>query len=88
LIYEKSENGFWLTHQPLIPWMGGVFDFWPKTGTALIEALNNRHMYPTYYRFDIETRRRALIGFVPANDVLFLRDDVVRTLDSAIGKAK
>jgi hypothetical protein len=88
LLYEKSSSGYDLAKQLQIPWMGGVLDYWPETGTALIEALNDRHLFPTYYRFNVQTKRRSLIGFVPADDVLFLKDDVIRTLDGALGKGK
>ncbi|MCW5555346.1 MAG: hypothetical protein KIS67_24690 [Verrucomicrobiae bacterium] len=88
LIYQQSADGFRLAQDIPIPWMGGVLDFWPDSGTALIDALNNRHMYPTYYRFNIETKRREFIGLVPADDVLFLKEDVIRTLDAAMGDGK
>jgi hypothetical protein len=55
---------------------------------ALIVALNKRHKYPAYYRFNIKSRRRALVGVVPADDVLFLKVDVIRKLDVAIAQSK
>ena len=81
LVYEQAPDGYRLDQEIPIPWMGGVFDMYAQTGDALIEALNNRHMYATYYRFNIETRHRKLLGLVPADDVLFLQDNVIRTLD-------
>jgi hypothetical protein len=88
LIYQQSADGYRLTQELPIPWMGGVYDLWPKTGDALIGALNNRHMYPTYYRFNIETKRKALLGVRDADNILFLKEDVIRTLDAAMGESK
>lgn len=85
MIYNKSAAGYELAKEIRIPWMAGVFDYWPESGTALIEALNHRHIYATYYRFNIETKRRVLIGLVAADDILFLKDEVIRTIDSTLG---
>lgn len=84
LIYRRSGAGFRLAEEIPIPWMGHIFDLDAKSGVALIGAVNTRHKLPTYYQFNIKTRHRKLLGFVPADDILFLKDDVIRTLDRAL----
>jgi len=83
LIYQKTDTGYQLASDIPIKWMGGVFDMWAKTNEALIEAVNDRHMYATYYRFNVATQKRSLVGLVPADDVLFLRPGVIQTLEGS-----
>ena len=60
-----------------------MYDMDAKTGDALITG---KGQFAGYYRFNIRTKHRARLGFAPSNDVLFLNEDVIRTLDAAIGK--
>lgn len=86
LIYRQSVGDYRLAQEIRMPWAAGVWDMYAKTGDALIGGKNNRHMYPTYYHFNIETRRRVLVGFRPTDNILFLKDDVIRTFDTIIRK--
>jgi hypothetical protein len=88
LVYQKSADTYRLVEEIPIPWAVEVCDLNTESMDALIVALNKRHKYPAYYRFNIKSRRRALVGVVPADDVLFLKVDVIRKLDVAIAQSK
>ncbi len=83
LIYQKSSVGYRLSEEIPIPWGGTVYDMDVKTGDALITG---KGQFAGYYRFNIRTKHRNRLGFAPSDHVLFLKEDVIRTLDAAIDK--
>ncbi len=85
LIYQKSSNGYHLSKEISMSWGGTVYDFNEKTGDALISGTGQ---FAGYYRFNITTKRRTRLGSAPSDNVLFLKDDVIRTLDAAINASK
>ena len=86
LVYQKSSAGYRLSEEIPIPWGGSVYDMDLKTGDALITSTATK--FASYYRFNIRTKRRARLGFAPSDDVLFLKEDVIRTLDAAMREGK
>ncbi|HXT38955.1 MAG TPA: hypothetical protein VN887_02930 [Candidatus Angelobacter sp.] len=82
LIYQKSSAGYRLSEEIPIRWGGTVYDMDPKTGDVLITGTSTK--FAGYYRFNIRTKRRARLGFAPSDDVLFLKEDIIRTLDAAM----
>jgi hypothetical protein len=87
LVYEQSTNGYKPSQEIAIEWAGDVYDMYGKTGDAIIGALNNRHMYPTYRRFNVWTRDKDFLGLVPADNMLFLKDNVIKALDAELQRA-
>jgi len=82
LIYRRSPSGYSLFEEIPLPWGGVVYDLSGQTGDALIEG--SAQMFAAYYRFNIRTKQRTRLGFAPADYVLFLNEDVIRTFDTAI----
>jgi hypothetical protein len=87
LVYEQSTNGYKLSQQIAIPWAGDVFDMYAKTGDAIIGVLNNRHMYPTYRRFNVWTQDHEFLGFRRADNMLFLKDNVIKTFNAELQRS-
>jgi hypothetical protein len=86
LIYQASATGYHLSEAIRLPWAGTVYDMDLKTGDVLITGTATK--FAGYYRFNIRTKRRARLGFAPSDDVLFLKEEVIRTLDAAMRESK
>ena len=84
LKYQESPTGYQLSEEIPIPWAGTVYDMDVKTGDALITGRAQK--FAGYYRFTIRIKHRAWLGFAPSDNVLFLKDDVIRTIDAALQK--
>jgi len=83
LIYQRAADGYRPSEEIPIPWGGTVYDLDVKTGDSLITG---KGQFAGYYRFNIRTKHRNRLGFAPSDHVLFLKEDVIRTLDAAIDK--
>jgi hypothetical protein len=83
LIYRKSSDGYRLSEEIPIPWGSDIYDLNMKTGDALITG---KGQFSSYYRFNIRSKKRSRLGFAPSDDVLFLKEDVIKTLDNALKK--
>jgi hypothetical protein len=84
LIYQKSPDGYRLAKEMPLPWATQVYDFYPKTGDALIGGKSRvLGKFPFYYHFNIITKKRRRLGPAPA-ECLFLKEDVIRTLNAAL----
>jgi hypothetical protein len=86
LIYHNSPGGYRLSEEIPMPWASKTYDLNAKTGDALMSG--TAQMFAGYYRFNIRTKHRTWLGFAPSDDVLFLEEDVIQTLDDAIVKSK
>ena len=86
LIYRESSLGYQLSEEIPLPWASRVYDLNAKTGDVLIEG--TAQMFAGYYRFNIRTKRRTWLGFVPADYILFLQNGVIQTLDAAMRDSK
>lgn len=85
LIYRASSSGYHLAEEIQMPWAGTVYDFYPKTGDALVSGTATK--FAGYYRFNIQTKKRTRLT-AAADESLFLNEDVIRTLDAAMGESK
>jgi len=85
LTYQPAADSYRLSEEVPIPWGGTVYDFDPKTGDALITGTGQ---FAGYYRYNIKTKKRARLGFAPSDDLLFLREDVIKTLDDALKESR
>lgn len=85
LIYRGSPTGYWLSEEIPIPWAGNVYDLYPKSGDALISGTATK--FAGYYRFNIRTKKRTRLA-AAADESLFLKEDVIRTLDAAMRESK
>jgi hypothetical protein len=87
LIYQQFPTGYKLIKEIIMP--GGVYDMAPGTDLTLIQGEGHfLNKFPSYYRFNLGTKHRARLGFAPSDDVLFLKEDVVQTLESALKRAQ
>ncbi len=86
LIYKETPGGYRLSEEIPMPWASEVYDLNATTGDALMKG--NAQKFAGYYRFNIWTKHRVWLGFAPSDVVLFLKEDVVRTLDNAIDNSK
>ncbi|MBE0545163.1 MAG: hypothetical protein IH623_27815 [Verrucomicrobia bacterium] len=85
LIYQRTPAGYQLSEEIPIPWAGNVYDLYPKTGDALISGTATK--FAGYYRFNIRTKKKTRFAAAAAES-LFLKEDVIRTLDAAIRGSK
>lgn len=83
LVYGKgkSSNGYELWEEIPLPWAGRVYDFNVKTAIALIGGTGEAG---GCFRFNIKSKHRFWMDFTPTDHVLFLNDDVIRTLNGAL----
>jgi len=85
LIYDKTADGYRLSEEIPMSWANSVYDLDLESGDAIIAG---RGQFASYYKFNINTKKRARLGFAPSDDILFLQKKVIRTLEAALGQRK
>ena len=87
LLYEQRAPGvFELAREIRLAFAGGFYDMDPNSGQILVGG--DTSPFPAFYRYNIRTKHRTRLGFVPSDHVLFLKTEVVHTLHEAIREAR
>lgn len=78
LVYDETPHGYRLAEEIPLPWANWAYDFDCGSGKAIIGG--RAQMFAGYYLFDIRSKHRVWLGFIPSDNNLFLRPDLVRAL--------